>query len=263
MPYTVFIGSDPAGLYAFCGIHHNLFVRRITPQARIPEGQRAVKPSVRWRRAVSNVMLGIALGLISYYALTTAMGRLAQEELRDQSAGVDAFSSETPESLVAADAPDMDFGGWEAEDGAYWNALAEGEVFGRLVISDMGLDTLVIKGVSPTDLRRGPGWIDWSTLPGPTGTAGISGHRTTYGAPFRRLDELAEGDTIDLYSPYRRYRYRVTRSLVVTPDQTEVVAPTDKPSLTLTACHPPYSARFRLAVQADLIEVQKLNEIQE
>jgi len=68
------------------------------------------------------------------------------------------------------------------------------------------------------------------------------------------------GDTIDLYSPYRRYRYSVTGTVIVRPDQIEVVAPTEHPSLTLTACHPPYSARYRIAVQAELVEVRRVSD---
>jgi len=217
--------------------------------------------SARWRRAASNVAFGIALGLLSYYALTTALTQVAQHELRNDNSDVVAFAAEEPgEALAPESAAVLDFEGWEQEDGSYWAGLPEGDVFGRIVIPAIELDTLVIKGVQPADLRRGPGWIDWSNLPGPTGTVGISGHRTTYGAPFRRVEELAPGDTIDLYSPYRRYRYEVTRTLIVRPDQTEVVDPTEHPSLTLTACHPPFSARYRIAVQADLVEVRRIED---
>lgn len=221
--------------------------------------------SRRWRRLASNVMLGIALGLLSYYSITTALGAVGQRELRHEAADVPVFEASEPLKVEPAggQGPVLDFTDWESEDQAYWNLLDEGEVFGRLVIPRMELDVLVIKGVRPADLRRGPGWIDWSNLPGPTGTAGISGHRTTYGAPFRRLEELVEDDLIELYSPYRVYRYRVTRRLVVLPSQVEVVAPTEAPSLTLTACHPPYSARYRLAVQADLVEVVRINETEQ
>jgi len=223
----------------------------------------SVKRSVRWRRAAGNLLLGVSLGLLAYYSLTTLIGSLAQRDLRDRAGDVAAYATGTPEDLLSASGPPLDFSGWADEDLAYWGAVAPGEAFGRLVIVAMDLDVMVIKGVSPGDLRRGPGWIDWSDLPGPTGTCGIAGHRTTYGAPFRRLDELSEGDTIDLYSPYRRYRYTVTRSLVVRPDQIEVVASTEHPSLTLTACHPPYSAAYRLAVQADLTEVRRVDGLAE
>ena len=222
-----------------------------------------MSPSKRWRRAASNVMLGITLGLLSYYALTTLLGWFAQSDLRAESADVPVFASEDPVRPPAPSGPTLDFAGWEEEDRSYWEALGPGNVFGRLVIEGMDLDILVINGVSPTDLRRGPGWIDWSDLPGPTGNCGISGHRTTYGAPFRRLNELAEGDTIDLFSPYRLYRYSVVRTLVVLPNQVEVVASTEQPSLTLTACHPLYSAQYRLIVQADLVEVRRIEQTPE
>lgn len=223
--------------------------------------------SARWKRAASNLMLGIALGLLSYYTLTTLLTSLAQRELRDDNADILAFASEQPDVRLrpepSGSASDLDFTAWAEEDEAFWTALAEGDAFGRIVIDSLDLDVIVMKGVRPADLRRGPGWIDWSDLPGPTGTCGISGHRTTYGAPFGRIGELVEGDTIDLYSPYRRYRYEVTRTLIVRPNQVEVVAPTEAPSLTLTACHPPYSARFRIAVQADLVEVRRIDEAEE
>lgn len=211
-----------------------------------------------WYRAAGNVLLGLALGLLSYYTLTTLMGAFAQRTLKSTAIAVEAYADEAPGDLPARKGPSLDFEDWSTLDEPYWRGLQPGAVFARIVIPSIELDTLVVKGVSTSDLRNGPGWIDWTDLPGPTGTCGISGHRTTYGAPFGRLGELEPGDTIDVYSPYRRYRYTVTRSLVVLPDQVEVVEPTEHPSLTLTACHPPYSARYRLAVQADLAGVQRL-----
>ncbi len=222
-------------------------------------GEARVGTVARWRfwHAVSNVLLGVAVGLVSYYGITTGLGWLAQAELRGEVEGT-PFAAPLPDDLLQPSGTELDFDGWAAEDGAYWDGLATGGVFGRLLIPAMDLDVLVVNGVTAADLKRGPGWIDWSDLPGASGRVGISGHRTTYGAPFRRLGELAEGDTIDLFSPYRRYRYAVTGSLVVRPDAVEVVAPTEVPSLVLTACHPPYSAAYRLAVTADLIEVRRL-----
>lgn len=216
----------------------------------------------RWRRAASNVLLGVALGLMSYYALTTFLGWLAQDRLRDASSKTPTFEVTDPEGLVRRGADALDFTGWAEQDRAYWASLSEGGVFGRLVIPRMGLDLLAVKGVSRADLRKGPGWIGWTSLPGPSGTCGISGHRTTYGAPFRRLNELMPGDTIDLFSPYRLYRYRVTKSLIVRPSQTEVVGPLGYPALALTACHPPFSAQYRLVVQAELVEVRRVVNLQ-
>ncbi len=203
-------------------------------------------------RGASNLFLGIAVGLLGYYGVTDFVTRMTQSSLR----------ATVPSGLLAADVitsgPSLDFEGWAEQDEAYWKGLRNGEPFGRISAPEMGLDAIVLKGVSRADLKRGPGWITYTDLPGPTGNCGISGHRTTYGAPFRRLDRLSPGDTIEIQSPFRRYTYRVRRVFRVTPDRTEVVASTDAPTLTLTACDPPYSARLRLIVQSDLVEVRRV-----
>lgn len=203
-------------------------------------------------RGAGNVFLGIAVGILGYYGITDAVTRVEQRELRS---GVPDGMYAT---VIVEEGPALDFEGWEEDDAAYWDGLKPGEAFGRLVAADMELDSVVVKGVTRSDLKKGPGWIPYTDLPGPTGNVGISGHRTTYGAPFRLLDRLEQGDTIEFFSPFRRYRYRVKRVFSVTPDKTEVVASTDQPTLTLTACHPPYSARLRLIVQADLVEAKRI-----
>lgn len=204
--------------------------------------------------ALANVLLGAALGLLAYWGVTNAVNGLDQAALRAQllpAALGGAVTSPGQPTL-------MDFSGWDAQDGRYWESLDKGGAFGRLVVPKMELDTVVVRGTAARDLRKGPGWIEDTSLPGPKGNVGISGHRTTYGHPFGRLGELAPGDTIDLYSAFRRYRYEVVRSFAVTPDRVDVVAYTEEPMLTLTACHPPFSARQRLIVQARLVDVRRL-----
>lgn len=211
-------------------------------------------------RAMGNVFLGIAVGLLGYYGLTSLLGWTEQLRLRSELERFGGVSATLPGDIEVRVGPQLDFTDWEAEDKAYWDGLAEGGVFGRMVIERMDLDTVVVKGVGVADLKRGPGWVTYTDLPGPTGNCGISGHRTTYLAPFRRIDQLEEGDEIDVYSPYRRYRYTVVRAFTVTPDKVEVFDTTEEPTLTLTACHPPYSARYRYIVQAELTEVRRLAE---
>lgn len=230
------------------------------------EMTRSVLPGGRgWRRRVyrslGNVLMGIAVGLLAYYLVTDVVAGVEQKSLRDGlrelgPVGTPGAADEIPVET----GPVMDFAGWESEDKAYWDSLKVGQVFGRLVAPRMNLDTAVVKGVTPRSLQRGPGWITTTSLPGPTGNCAISGHRTTYGAPFRRIDRMKPGDTVDLYSPYRRYRYRVVKSFAVRPWQVEVLRPTGVPTLTLTACHPPYSAAYRLIVQSELVEVSSLAE---
>ncbi len=210
---------------------------------------------------MGNVFLGVAVGLLGYYALTSMLSWVEQARLRQDLEHLGGVSASSPEDIgVSGSGPALDFEGWEAQDKAYWAGLAEGGIFGRLVIDRMDLDTIVVKGVAVADLKKGPGWVTSTDLPGPSGNCGISGHRTTYLAPFRQIDQLVPGDAIDLYSPYRRYRYTVVRAFTVTPDKVEVFDPTETSTLTLTACHPPFSARFRYIVQAELIEVRPLEQ---
>lgn len=202
--------------------------------------------------AAGNVLLGVALGLVGYYVATGIQSRLDQAALRDN------LGATVEVAAAAPDTPAMDWEGWKEQDVAYWEALAQGGAFARIFADSIDLDAVVVKGHSRADLKKGPGWLDYTALPGPTGNVGIAGHRTTYGAPFGQIHRLSEGDTIDLYSPFRRYRYTVTGSERVTPDKVEVMAPTTTPQLTLSACDPPYSARYRLIVHAQLVEVRRL-----
>ncbi len=208
-------------------------------------------------RSLSNLLLGFALGILSYYLITDIVTRREQDELSDELSDMGAVGSPSPDRLLGGDEGVFDWGGWEAEDLAYWESLPDGGVFGRLVIEGADVDVVVLKGTTREILKRGPGWITYTDPPGPVGNAAISGHRTTYGAPFRRLDRLGAGDTIYFYSPFRRYAYDVTESFSVTPDRVDVVASTPEPRLTLTACDPPYSARYRLIIWADLVEVRR------
>lgn len=203
--------------------------------------------------ALGNVFLGMALGLVVYHFGSSLEARLAQARLSSQ---LEAVAG--PTSVETSTGPTMDWEGWEREDVAFWDGLAEGEAFGRIFAEEMGLEAVVVKGHHRGALSKGPGWLEYTDLPGPTGNVGIAGHRTTFGAPFGALQELSPGDTIDLYSPYRRYRYIVTGSERVTPDRVDVMDTTPTPQLTLSACDPPYSARYRLIVHADLSEVRRL-----
>lgn len=209
-------------------------------------------------RAAGNVLLGMSLGLLAYYALTDVVGRTQQGVMRERLSTLGPVGSPAPEKAVTRTGPAIDLSGWEAQDAAYWTDLAEGGVFGRIVAPKMGLDAVVLKGVRTSDLRRGPGWIPTTDMPGAAGNVALSGHRTTYLHPFRRMDSLRSGDVVDVYSPYRRYRYRVERVFSVTPDKVEVIAHTPEPVLTLTACDPPYSARRRLIARARLVEVKRI-----
>ncbi len=111
-----------------------------------------------------------------------------------------------------------------------------------------------MSGVQPADLKQGPGHYPDTPMPGQLGNSAIAGHRTTYGQPFYRLDELQAGDPIDLTTVQGHFTYRVTGSEVVNPSQSDVIDTVDPDlaTLTLTTCTPRYTAKQRLIVFAEL-----------
>jgi sortase A len=161
-------------------------------------------------------------------------------------------------------------------------AVPQGDAVAQLRIPKLGVDSIVVNGVSREDLRKGPGHYPDTPLPGQEGDSAIAGHRTTYGAPFGDLDQLAPGDAIIVRTVQGTFSYRMTKQLVVEPTDISVLEPVHEdpadPSsplvatLTLTTCNPKYSAAQRLVVQArlggnqkafpapDLPSIQHLNE---
>jgi sortase A len=131
-------------------------------------------------------------------------------------------------------------------------AASEGDAVAHLQIPDIGVDKIVVEGVTLDDLKRGPGHYPDTPLPGQPGNAAIAGHRTTYGAPFNRINELQRGDEILVTTVQGPFRYRVTEQLIVSPSEVEVLGDFGDNRLTLTACHPKYSARQRIIVVASL-----------
>jgi sortase A len=126
----------------------------------------------------------------------------------------------------------------------------DGQAIGRLRAERIGLDQVVVEGTGTAPLRKGPGHYPDTPLPGMPGTVGIAGHRTTYGAPFNKLDELRRGDSIQVDTPYARVTYRVERTRIVKPTAVWVTRRVEHDRLVLTACHPKYSAAERIVVFA-------------
>ena len=121
---------------------------------------------------------------------------------------------------------------------------------------------VVVEGTSVADLKAGPGHIPGTALPGEVGNVVLSGHRTTYGAPFERFGDLQPGGLVVLETQDRWLTYTVTGSQIVAPTAIEVTYPVPgeqgaEPTerlLTLTTCHPKYSARQRLIISATLTD---------
>ena len=130
-----------------------------------------------------------------------------------------------------------------------------GKGIGNVRIPATGLDVVLVQGTDTSTLQRGPGHYPETPFPGEGGTVGIAGHRTTYLAPFRHVDELAEGDPIVIEMPYASFTYEVDSIEVVEPTDVQVVEPAGHERVVLTACHPLYSDAQRIAVTGRLADV--------
>ena len=136
--------------------------------------------------------------------------------------------------------------------------------FATLYVPRWGTD--YVKPISQGVTRRevldvlGIGHYPGTAMPGELGNFAISAHRTTYGKPFNRIAELEHGDPLVVQTEEAWYVYRVTDDSIVLPHQVEVIAPVpgrpgvapDGHYITLTTCHPMFSAAERFIVHGEL-----------
>ena len=233
-----------------------------------------------------------ACALVAYAAYelwgTGAEERAAQAELRAAFDAVEAdraeaespgaaASTETAPASEAGDEPvslepeiDLLPGGADPAVAAM-QFPDSGPALARLSIPAIDVDKFVMRDVEVASLRVGPGHYGSTARPGFDGNAAIAGHRTTYGAPFGRVDELQPGDEVTVYSADGRFTYVVLDPadafgdrledvnrvdgghVVVDPDDTWVVADFGDARLTLTSCHPEFTSRDRIVVVAELV----------
>ena len=128
--------------------------------------------------------------------------------------------------------------------------VEEGQAIGRLRIPHIHANYVMVEGTGAADLRKGPGHYPATPFPGMPGTVGIAGHRTTYLAPFNKLDKLRKGDEVRLEMPYAVVTYRVEGTRIVKPTALWVTRRVGYDRLVMTACHPKYSAAERIVVFA-------------
>ena len=142
---------------------------------------------------------------------------------------------------------------------AFQRKAKNGSAVGRIEIPRIKADFVMVKGTDTADLEKGPGIYSNTNFPGIAGTTAIAGHRTTYLAPFRHIDELRKGDRIVIRMPYARFVYRVTGQRSVLPnDVRAAVDYVGYTRLVLSACTPPFSAAERLLVYARVARIQPL-----
>src|SRR3954452_12775075 len=126
----------------------------------------------------------------------------------------------------------------------------DGQAIGRLKIPHIHANFVMVEGTDGAALRKGPGHYPETPFPGMPGTVGVAGHRTTYLAPFNKLDKLRKGDEGRLEMPYATVTYRVEQTRIVKPTALWVTRRVGYDRLVMTACHPKYSAAKRIVVFA-------------
>jgi sortase A len=130
-----------------------------------------------------------------------------------------------------------------------------GQALGRIIVPRMGLDMVVVNGTDEATLEKGPGHYLGSALPGQGQLVYIAGHRTTYLAPFSKIDQLHKGDRVTLVMPYATFVDRVTGYRIVAADDLKVLRSPGHEVLELQACHPRFFATHRFIAYALPVEV--------
>lgn len=203
------------------------------------------------RRAVSLLSVALFLAGVTMFAFpvgTDVYSRIQQDRLQDR------------------------FQDPEVRSAYVERRIRVGDGLTTLRIPKLDVEVLVVEGTTPAALRAGAGHYVDTPLPGEAGNVAIAGHRTTYGRPFNRVDELRASDVVELETPLASHTYRVVDPFdghpnpwVVSPTDVSVVEQDVEGSfLTLTTCHPKGSARQRLIVRLELVQsVPRLATAQE
>jgi sortase A len=127
-------------------------------------------------------------------------------------------------------------------------------VIGKMSISKINLESMMVPGVTQKDLQNAIGWMTTTSFPGEKGNTVMAGHRShTYGQFFHRLNEVEKGDTVKVETTSGPILYRVYEKTVVKPDNLSVLDAKKEEEITLITCEPLYSDEFRLIVRAERI----------
>lgn len=143
---------------------------------------------------------------------------------------------------------------------SFSEAQSSGVPLGSLRIPAIGVDETIRAGVALGVIDQGVAQWAGTARPGAVGNVVLAGHRTTRTAPFHDLDRLQPGDLIFLGSGYGyEIMYRVSGTFVVDPSDVWITYDFgDSAMVTMFACHPKGSARYRIVVQADLVAYGKI-----
>jgi sortase A len=171
------------------------------------------------------------LGCYGYFTLDAGLTQREARQRLEQAARAYAITTAPTEAAVVP-------GRTAARSTAPHAAVpvpARGLPVGELTIPRIQLSSVVLHGSDPQTLRRGPGHLETTPLPGESGNAVIAGHRDSF---FRPLRHVRRGDDVFVQTPSGRFHYRVVSLQVVDAHDLSVLEPTRDPTLTLITCYP-------------------------
>jgi sortase A len=233
---------------------------------------RAPVPILRAVGAIGRMMIrvGVLILLFVAYQLwgTGLQTTQAQDQLQDEFRAQQEQLGELPgEGTADTLPPDTVPPGTLAPAPAAPSTEAppeRGAPVGRISIPQIGAEFYIVEGVELRWLQEGPGHFPQTPMPGQAGNAALAGHRTTFKAPFNRIDELEPGDQMTVETLQGTFTYEVlpqpsengeppSGHYIVGPYATEILDDKGDNRLTLMACHPKYSAAQRIVVEAKLV----------
>jgi sortase A len=183
-------------------------------------------------RRISWLLIVIGLLMTGYGVYNYSLSRLGQEEAQQQ------FAKEEEPVPPKVPAPPL------------YDPYKPGDPVAKLSIPRLDKTLYVIEGTDQGSLKKGPGHMPGTALPGAAGNCVIAGHRDTH---FRMLSEVQVGDEVDLDTRYGTFKYHIRSMHVVLPTNVSSLKPTRDPELHLITCYPFYfvgHAPKRMVIEA-------------
>lgn len=215
-------------------------------------------------RILQWILIGLGLVLIGVFVASLLHRELgSRSALRDFEAAREAARAAPSPSPAVEGAPTRALPSELPVDTSLW---AQGRIeeyneslshdfappLAVLRIPKIGLEVPVLDGTDELTLNRAVGRIAGTATVETMGNLGIAGHRDGY---FRGLKDVAVGDLIELETLTDTLRFVIEDISIVMPTDVHVLAPTERPTITLVGCYPFYyvgKAPQRYIVRATL-----------
>ena len=170
-----------------------------------------------WVLITGGVILA-GLGAYDYY-----ISRQGQQEAASQwTSSPDETEEPVPQTMPGKALP-------------YYDPYHLGDTVAKLTLPRLDKSLYVVEGTDQKELKKGPGHMPGTALPGVKGNCVIAGHRDTH---FRSLEGIQKGDEVELETKYGRFRYQVRSMEIVSPTNVSSLSPTQDAVLHLITCYP-------------------------